>query len=343
MSYGNPVRFEIAHLAHVELLTPDPEGTLGFFRDLIGLDETGREGQSVYLRGYEDPYHHSLKITEGEQPALGHVAWRTTSPEALERRAAAIDAAGFGDGWIDGDVGHGPAYAFHTPEGHGMELLWEVERHVAREGEESVIRTRPSRKPLRGVAARRLDHVNLVGAEVRPSTEMLIDQLGFDLRERIVAEGDDLGTWLSVNNLSHEIAFQKDALGARGRFHHLAYWYGIPQHATDAAEMFRERGIVIESGPDRHALTQAMYLYVFEPGGHRVELFGDAGILQFEPDYETRIWGVEDVDLTFAIGGATVPWETYFQYAVPPVEGFPIVDPGDANPMPEPPELTPTD
>jgi len=73
--------FDVAQLAHVELLTPKPDETLWFFKGLLGLQETARRGQSVYLRGYEESYHHSLKITEAAAPGLGHVAWRSTSPQ----------------------------------------------------------------------------------------------------------------------------------------------------------------------------------------------------------------------------------------------------------------------
>ena len=91
--------YDVAHLAHVELLTPDLDGSLGFFRDLLGMQETARAGGSVYLRGYEEQYHHSLKLTAAPQAGAGHVAWRSRSPQALERRVAAIEAAGLGRGW----------------------------------------------------------------------------------------------------------------------------------------------------------------------------------------------------------------------------------------------------
>ena len=48
--------------------------------------ETGREGQSVYLRAYEDAYQHSLKVTERNEPGLGHMSFRASSKNALERR-----------------------------------------------------------------------------------------------------------------------------------------------------------------------------------------------------------------------------------------------------------------
>ena len=47
-----------------------------------------------------------MKITEAPEAGVGHIAWRARSPQALERRVAAIEAAGLGQGWSDGDAGH---------------------------------------------------------------------------------------------------------------------------------------------------------------------------------------------------------------------------------------------
>jgi catechol 2,3-dioxygenase len=45
--------FDLAHLAHVELLTPKPDESRRFFVDVMGMTESGRRGESVYLRGWE--------------------------------------------------------------------------------------------------------------------------------------------------------------------------------------------------------------------------------------------------------------------------------------------------
>ena len=45
---------DIAHLGHVELLTPTPGESLGYFVDILGMENVHAEGQSVYLRGYGD-------------------------------------------------------------------------------------------------------------------------------------------------------------------------------------------------------------------------------------------------------------------------------------------------
>ena len=46
--------YDLAHLGHVELLTPKPEASLRFFVDVMGMTVSGEKGESVYLRGWDD-------------------------------------------------------------------------------------------------------------------------------------------------------------------------------------------------------------------------------------------------------------------------------------------------
>lgn len=314
--------FEVAQLAHVEIFTPKPNETLHFFTELLGLEETEREGQSVYLRAYEDFYHHTLKVTEARKPGLGHVAWRTTSPQALQRRVTAIERTGLGGGWRDGDCGHGAAYRFTTPAGHAMELLWDVAYYEAPAEKRSPLLNRPQKRPIRGVPVRRLDHINLMADEVTPTREFMQEQLGFRMRENILFEGGkvELGAWLSVSALVHELGLLRDPTGSRGRLHHVCYWYGIPQHLADAAEIFAENGITIEAGPGKHGIAQALFMYVFEPGGNRIELFGDSGYLIFDPTWQPVTWREENMQQGAVFYGGGLPAE-FFTYGTPQVGG----------------------
>jgi catechol 2,3-dioxygenase len=90
----------LSQLAHVELLTPRPQESLDFFTGTIGLHESARAGQSVYLRGWGDYFHHSVVLTEAPDTGVGHIGWRTESPEALEAAVARIEASGLGEGWV---------------------------------------------------------------------------------------------------------------------------------------------------------------------------------------------------------------------------------------------------
>ncbi|MCE0765126.1 VOC family protein [Pseudonocardia kujensis] len=316
MSETSP-RHEVAHLARTELFTPDPDGTLWFFTKLLGMYETRREGQSVYLRAYEDPYQWSIKITEAPRAGLGHAALRTSSPEALDRRAKALKDTGADVTWTENEFGYGKTLQFQSPDGHNLSLVWEAEKYQAPPELQSKILSRPSKKPLQGLPVKRIDHINLMASDVSPVRDSFERHLGFRTTERVVDGQVEIGAWMSSNILGHEVACMRDTLGERGRLHHVAMYYGIPQHNIDAAEMFRDYDIQIETGPDKHGITQGSFLYVFEPGGNRIELFGDTGVLSLEPDWETRTWQMSDIDTGLAIGGAKLPFETYFTYGTP--------------------------
>ena len=176
---------DVARIGHAELLTPKPDESLRFFVDVLGMEEEARDGQSVYLRGWGDYLRYSLKLTESPQGGLGHLALRAWSPEALERRVAAIEQTGLGRGWIDGDVGHGPAFRFEDPDGHVFELYYEAERYFAPEHLKPSWRNQPQRYVGRGAAVKRLDHVNVLAADVRASREFCQQLLGYRLYERI--------------------------------------------------------------------------------------------------------------------------------------------------------------
>ncbi|PBC44868.1 catechol 2,3-dioxygenase [Rhodococcus sp. ACS1] len=310
-------RFEISHLARAELLSPKPQETVDFFTKFLGMYITHTEGQSVYLRAYEDPYQWSLKVTESTQAGLGHAALRTSSPEALERRAASLKDANVDGAWRESDFGYGKTFTYQSPDGHNLELLWEVEKYQAPPELQSKILTRPSKKPLQGIPVKRIDHLNLLASDVSAVKNSFERHLGFRTTERVVDGDTEIGAWMSSNILGHEVACLRDAQGERGKMHHLAFYYGTGQHNIDAVEMFRDYDIRIEAGPDKHGITQAQFLYVFEPGGNRIELFGEVGYLHLDPDGETKTWQMSDIDTGLAIGGAKLPWETYFTYGTP--------------------------
>ena len=81
----------LSQLAHVELVSPKPEETVEWMVDVLGLEETAREGQSVYLRGWAEWLHSSLIVTEGPDPRSRHIAWRTYGPDDPEVVARTVD------------------------------------------------------------------------------------------------------------------------------------------------------------------------------------------------------------------------------------------------------------
>ena len=51
--------------------------------------------------------------------------------------------------WTDGDLGHGPAYAFRTSDGHKMEIYYETEWYQAPEALRPSLKNQAQRFPAR--------------------------------------------------------------------------------------------------------------------------------------------------------------------------------------------------
>lgn len=311
---------DVAHLAHVEILTPDLAASTAFFTNLLGMQETARSSTSVYLRGYEERYHHSIQLTAAAEAGVGHVAWRARSPQALARRVAAIEATGQGRGWSPPGIGHGKAYRFETPDGHLMELFWDVDYCTTPTGQETKLKNRPQRRPMAGVPVRRIDHLNLMTAG-SATRDFMMTALGFRERERVEAGpgGPVLASWLSVTNLSHDIALVPEPSARRGRFHHVCMHYTSVQHLFDVAELATESGIAIEHGPGRHGIGGAPFLYLMEPGGNRIEVMGDPGYMIFDPDWKTVVWDVSEIAHGAAWACPAMP-DSFWTYGTPQAE-----------------------
>ena len=75
-----PPWHEVAHLGHIELLTPEPDASLRFFVDILGLTETGRDSSSVYLRTWDDYEDHTVKLTAHDTSGIKRVGLRAFEP-----------------------------------------------------------------------------------------------------------------------------------------------------------------------------------------------------------------------------------------------------------------------
>jgi len=311
---------EVAQLATVEIHSPVRAKSVDFFTRVLGMYVAKTDSNSTYLRGYEDPYAYSLQITDGENAGPGVTGLRANSPAALERRAKALAEADLGDRWVEGEFGHGRAYHFHTPDGHKLKLFFDVDYADVADADKTTLRNRPSKRPMQGIPVRRLDHINYLCSNVTANKNALIENLGFKLSEHVVLDADnELAAWLRVTNLVHDVAFMRDAAGEKGRLHHIAFWYGIPQHLMDVAELCVQEGIQVEAGPGKHGISQALFLYVIEPGGNRVELFGDAGYLIFDPTWKPVTWTGAEIETGIIWVGSKLP-QDFFVYGTPIVE-----------------------
>lgn len=310
---------EVAHLGCVELLTPTPERSLWYFGDLLGMQVVHRGPSAVYMRGYGDYAASTLKLTESAQPGVGCISWRAISPAALERRARAIEAEGLGIGWSHGDFGRGRSYRFHDPDGHLMDIYYEEHKYVASPQLHSRFKNQAQKYIGRRVGVRRIDHLALLAADVPENRRFAQELLGFQLREQVVFDHGkrEIGSWMSPTAVHHQLAYVLDVKGGHGRLHHFSLWVDDREEVRRAADILTENGIFIEAGPAKHNNSQGFYLYSYEPGGNRIEIYSGS-YLVFAPDWEPVRWD-EQARATSTYWGAALP-DSFIKYGTPEID-----------------------
>lgn len=318
MSKPTNPSFDLAHLAHVEMLTDKFEESLDFFTRVYGLKLSGMDETSAYLRAWDDYEFCSLKLTRAETTGIGHASYRAASPEALERRVKAIEASGYKvRGWVDGDMSHGRAFQFEDPFGHVFEIYWETVRYAPSEEDKSALKNTASK--FMGAAPRRLDHFNLLSEDVTEFRRFMETCLGARVTEMIQLDNGRLGgCWFTINNKTYDLACTEEHGGGNGRLHHVTYATDQREDILRAADIFLENGVHIETGPHKHAVQGTFFLYVWEPAGNRVELANSGARLILAPDWEPVVWTETERKKGQAWGLKTI--ESFHTHGTPPVK-----------------------
>jgi catechol 2,3-dioxygenase len=147
------------------------------------------------------------------------------------------------------------------------------------------------------------------------------DVLGMRVTEKIVLDsGEEAGVWVTATNKTYDIAFTHDHYGAMGRFHHATYALDSREDVLRAADIFLENGVHIETGPHKHAVQQTFFLYVYEPGGNRVEVANAGARLMLAPDWQPVVWTEAERKKGQAWGLKTI--ETFHTHGTPPIDQY---------------------
>jgi len=117
----------------------------------------------------------------------------------------------------------------------------------------------------------------------------------------------------SVREGVHDIAFTN---GLGPRMHHIAFWVPTPLNIIDLLDLMATTGYVgnIERGPGRHGISNAFFLYVLDPDGHRIEIYC-SDYQTIDPDHEPIKWDLKDPQRQ-TLWGAPAP-QSWFEHGTP--------------------------
>ena len=280
--------FDTVRAAHLELTVSDLDASARFYVDRLGFVLTERTDDALYLRALEDTHHHALVLREGREAGVGHLALRVRTPED-------VDLAGEHFARIGCEVrrispgeerGQGAAVRVRDPLGFVIEFFHEMSRTE---------RLLQRYDLQRGAQPMRIDHFNIQVPDVRLAFEHWTS-LGFLLTEVIEREGADdtlVAAWLRRKQTVHDVALTP---GVGPRLHHIGIWVADTDSVLRTCDVLAAGGYLssIERGPGRHGVSNAFYVYLRDPDGHRLELY-TYDYFTGDPDFEPIRWSVDDV------------------------------------------------
>lgn len=297
-----PAPPDVIRAGYAELIVTDLDAARWFYVDVLGLVVTAEEPGALYLRAFEEYLHHSLVLRRGDTAALGRLAFRVRGQDQVDAAERHYRARGADTRRVPAGAtrGIGEAVRVLDPLGFPVEFYYDAE-HAER------CTQRYDLHP--GNAITRIDHFNLMVPDVH-AAHAYYTGLGFGVSETIEDDDGNLyASWLYRKPTVHDVA----VTGGDGpRLHHIAFATAERHQILHTCDVLgalrRERHI--ERGPGRHGVSNAFYLYLRDPDGHRIEIY-TTDYYTGDPDNPTVRWNVTDGRRRSFWGHAVVPsWYT---------------------------------
>lgn len=277
---------------HAQIRVMDLDAGVHHYRDVLGLEEMGRDASGrVFLRAWDERDHHSVILRQDDNAGIDFFGFKVLDEATLDRLEADLQAYGVKTSRIPAGelMETGERVRFEIPSGHQIELYAHKTFMGGTLGQHD-----PSpynAKMDKGIAPMRLDHCLLYGPNVGEVLELFTKVLGFHLAEYVtLPDSDEKGAlWLSCSNKAHDIAFVIHP--EPNKLHHISFYMESWERVLRAADIMAANDVPVDIGPTRHGITRGGTIYAWDPSGNRFETFSGGNISY--PDQEPIGWSWE--------------------------------------------------
>ena len=276
--------FHVVRASHVELSVRDLARARAFYVDCLGYLVSGEESDALYLRAVEERNHHSIVLRKAGEPRALALGFKVASEDDLDRAARWFRAKG-----LPADFQETPhqSRTLRASDPLGMPLEFYFRMDQAE-------RMLQKYAAYQGARIQRIDHLNCFTPDVQASYDFYTE-IGFRLTEYTETDDRDpklWAVWLHRKGNVHDFAFTN---GRGPRLHHVGVWTASALDILHICDVMATSGYLanMERGPGRHGISNAFFLYVRDPDGHRIELF-TSDYLTVDPDLEPLRWSLDD-------------------------------------------------
>ena len=275
--------FNILRLSHDEYKVTDLAASRAFYVDTLGLQVSAETQDAIYLRAMEERGHHSIHLIKSDTASVGVLGFKVWDDQDLDRLETFFQSKGLPTEWIE-KPHFGRILKSRDPWGIPLEFYAKMDRLEP---------IHQKYKLYNGVKPLRIDHFNMFSSDVDASV-VFYNEMGFRVTE--YTEDAETGrlwaAWMQRKGGVHDVAFTN---GFGPRLHHTAFWVPTPLNIIDLLDLMSTTGYVsnIERGPGRHGISNAFFLYVLDPDGHRIEIYC-SDYQTCDPDLEPIKWDLKD-------------------------------------------------
>ena len=276
--------FNIVRCSHVTLAVTDLARSRAFHADTLGLHLEDETHDALYLRGMEERQHHSLVLRKSATAEARHLGFKVASEDDLDKAAHHFKSKGLKCAFVERAY-QGRTLETVDPFGVPLEFYFKMENRE---------RLLQNYAHYKGVQPQRLDHFNVFAPDVQGQMDFYAS-LGFRLTEYSEEDGPNgrvAAAWMHRKGNVHDFAMTN---GAGPRLHHLAYWVPTALNIIHLCDVMSTSGYLanMERGPARHGISNAFFLYVRDPDGHRTEIY-TSDYQTMDPDHEPLRWSLRD-------------------------------------------------
>jgi catechol 2,3-dioxygenase len=276
--------FNVVRASHVELTVTDLARSRAFYVDCLGYLVSDEEPGALYLRAVEERNHHSLVLRKGGPAAVHTLGFKVGSEEDIDHAAAWLHGRNLPVSFPELPY-QGRTVRTADPNGMPVDFYFRMDQR------ERMLQRYAAHQ---GARIQRIDHINCFTPDVQASYDFYRD-IGFRLTE--YTETDDAApklwaVWMHRKGNVHDLAFTN---GRGPRLHHIGVWAAGPLDILHICDVMATSGYLpnMERGPGRHGISNAFFLYIRDPDGHRIELF-TSDYLTVDPDLEPLRWSLTD-------------------------------------------------
>ncbi len=283
IEHNHNLPFNIIRCSHVEYGVKDLDASKDFYVDTMGFIESERTSDALYLRGLEEKNHHSYVLRKSDKAEVLALGFKVAFDKDLDLLHDHFHSLGLPAEFVER---HAEERTLAAKSPLGMPL----EFHAKQTRVPTMMRAFDKYK---GLSPLRFDHINCFTPNCQASYEFFVGQLGFKLTEYTLTDkGDMWAAWTHRKGNVHDMALTN---GKGPRLHHTGVWTASVNNIIHLLDVMASKGYVmnIERGPGRHGISNAFFLYILDPDGHRLEPF-NSDYLTVDPDWEPLGWDLRD-------------------------------------------------